>query len=146
MTAAQDTGGSGTKPAIRLDRLEGLHAIARADPSCPVPPEIFAAPAGALVSVTRTREELSILAPEPLVAGLAGAGLTAVETGWAAFAVAGPLDFALTGVMARLSEPLAAAGVSLFAVSTYDTDIILVKADRAAEAIAAWRAAGHSLA
>jgi hypothetical protein len=61
---------------------------------------------------------------------------------WRAFEVAGPLDFALTGILSRLAQPLADAGVSLFAVSTYDTDYVLVRAESAASAVNAWRRAG----
>ena len=53
------------------------------------------------------------------------------------------LDFALTGVLAALASPLAAAGVSIFAISTYDTDYLLVREETLAEAVAALCAAGH---
>jgi hypothetical protein len=68
------------------------------------------------------------------------------ERGWRALAVAGPLDFALTGVLAALAGPLADAGVSIFAIATYDTDYVLVRADRLADAVGALRAAGHRVA
>ena len=67
------------------------------------------------------------------------------ERGWRALTVEGPLDFALTGVLAALAVPLADAGVSIFAVSTYDTDHVLVRSDRLADAVEALRAAGHSV-
>ena len=62
-----------------------------------------------------------------------------------AFEVAGPLDFAETGVLSGLLAPLADAGISVFTLSTYDTDWILVKADAADAAAEAWTAAGHTL-
>jgi hypothetical protein len=65
---------------------------------------------------------------------------------WAALEVEGPLDLALTGVMARLSGVLAAAGVPLFAVSTYDTDVLLVRAAHLDRAVDALAAAGHAVA
>jgi uncharacterized protein len=65
------------------------------------------------------------------------------DQGWRALAVAGPLDLSMTGVLLSLLEPLARAGVSIFAVSTYDTDHVLVRADRLDDAVAALRAAGH---
>ena len=68
------------------------------------------------------------------------------ERGWRALRVAGPLDFALTGVLAAVAVPLADAGVSIFAVSTFDTDYVLVRADRLEAAVAALRAAGHRVA
>ena len=61
------------------------------------------------------------------------------EHGWRALAVAGPLDFALTGILASLVEPLARTGISVFALSTFDTDYVLVRSadmERACEALA----------
>jgi hypothetical protein len=76
-----------------------------------------------LVSITRTPDELSIVCPEEAVPP----DVETVETGWRALKVPGPLPFELTGVMASIAGPLGAAGITLFAVSTYDTDYILVK-------------------
>ena len=59
--------------------------------------------------------------------------------------MAGPLDFSLTGILSAIAGPLAAAGVALFAVSTFDTDYILVKADRYPDAVAALTSAGHTV-
>jgi hypothetical protein len=61
------------------------------------------------------------------------------------FQVAGPLEFSLTGVLAAIAVPLADAGVSIFAISTFDTDYLLVKEDDVAKAMEALRAAGHSV-
>lgn len=58
------------------------------------------------------------------------------EGGWRAFRVAGPLDFSHTGILASLSGTLAAAGIPLFAVSTFDTDYLLVKAPLLPKALA----------
>ena len=66
-----------------------------------------------------------------------------VEPKWRCLKVKGPLDFALTGILASLANPLARAGISIFAVSTFDTDYLLVKEgdlERAAEALSI---AGH---
>jgi hypothetical protein len=65
------------------------------------------------------------------------------ERGWRALAVEGPLDLALTGVLVSLLEPLAAVGIAIFAISTFDTDHVLVRAARLEEAVAALRGAGH---
>ena len=75
------------------------------------------------VTVSRTRDELSIVCPEARLPTDAQA-----ERGWRGFKVEGPLDFALTGILARLAAPLAEAGISIFAISTYDTDYLLVRA------------------
>ena len=93
---------------------------------------------GGLHAVVRTAAEISVgWATERVPDGVRA------ERGWRALGVAGPLDFALTGVLAAIAVPLARAGVSLFAVSTFDTDYVLVRADRLAEAVQALREAGH---
>lgn len=74
--------------------------------------------------------------------GLAPQG-TQCENGWRAFQVAGPLEFSLTGILAAIAVPLADAGVSIFAISTFDTDYVLVKEESLAKAMEALRAAGH---
>jgi hypothetical protein len=60
--------------------------------------------------------------------------------------VAGPLQFSLTGVLAALAVPLAEREVSIFALSTFDTDYLLVKSDQLETAAAALREAGHEVA
>jgi len=88
--------------------------------------------------VVRTDEELSVVCETARV----GEGTLAREDGWRAFKVCGPLDFGLVGILAKISAALADAGVPLFAVSTYDTDYILVKAEKLDTAIIALRAQG----
>jgi hypothetical protein len=95
---------------------------------------------GPFVSITRTAGELSIVCAEELVP----AG-TKCEGGWRVFQVAGPLDFSLTGILAAIADPLAHAGVSIFALSTFDTDYVMVKESSLAKALDALRAAGHRL-
>ena len=65
------------------------------------------------------------------------------EDGWRALRVAGTMEFSLIGILAELSRVLAEAGVSIFAVSTYDTDYLLVKADRLHRAAEALERTGH---
>lgn len=97
-------------------------------------------PARGFVSVTRTADELSIVCADDAVPD----GIRA-ERGWRCLAVAGPLDFGMTGVLASIAAPLADAGISIFALSTFDTDYVLVKAEKLAAAAEALRRAGHSL-
>ena len=99
------------------------------------------ATAGAFYAVTRTADELSVVCPQQQVP----AGVTC-QPGWRCLQVAGPLDFALTGVLASLAQPLAEAGVPIFALSTYDTDYLLAPAASLDAALAALRSAGHILA
>jgi hypothetical protein len=91
--------------------------------------------------VTRTPDELSIVC----AAGAVPDGSRS-ERGWRALRVAGPLDFSLTGVLVSLLAPLADAAVPAFAVSTHDTDYLLVKEESLARAADALRRAGHRLA
>lgn len=110
-------------------------AICRLDPQTPCPEW---ANAGSLTSITRTTEELSILCPQENVPE----GVMA-DRDWRALKIQGPLDFALVGVLSELAGLLASAKVSIFAISTFETDYILVKADKLRRAIEALRIAGH---
>lgn len=91
-------------------------------------------------SITRTNEELSIVCAENVVPQE-----VKQVTGWRAFKVEGPLDFALTGILASIADPLAKAGISIFALSTYHTDYVLVQDAKAAEAVKVLQAAGHTV-
>ncbi|HUH08276.1 MAG TPA: ACT domain-containing protein [Egibacteraceae bacterium] len=91
-------------------------------------------------SVTRTPAELS------LVCLAAGVPPDVQSSGpWRLLEVEGPLDLALTGVMAALAVPLAAAGVSLFPSATFDTDYLLVRSGDLHRAASALREAGHAV-
>jgi hypothetical protein len=100
----------------------------------------WATDTGGFHAVTRTADELSIVCAE----GIAPAGVKQ-EPGWRLFEIEGPIDFALTGVLASVLDPLARAGIGIFALSTFNTDYVLVKAGRADAAVAALRAAGHAV-
>ncbi len=93
---------------------------------------------GSLTSITRTVNELSIVCSDERIPE----GVT-VERAWRAFRVEGPLSFDLVGILADLSAALAAAGVPLFSLSTYDTDYLLVPEGRLSLAVAALEQAGH---
>jgi hypothetical protein len=123
-------------PRPTLDRMPGDYAICRL-PAGAVP---VWATNGAFVSITRTPAELSIVCDS----GAVPAGVT-TDGPWQGLAVRGPLDLTMTGVLAGLAAPLALAGVSLFAVSTYDTDYVLVPAAQMDRAIRALRDAGYTV-
>ncbi len=95
----------------------------------------------AVVSVTHSPDETSVICP----ASLAPEGAT-TNTPWRCLQVSGPVDFALTGILASLVNPLAEARVNVFAFSTYDTDYILVPTVRLTEALTALSGAGHRIA
>ena len=122
---------------LRFAVLPGTYAVARLAPDADVP-------AGCLVppfhSVTRTPAELSVVCPE--AAAPEGAR---VENGWALLGLVGPFPFSMVGVLSSVLAPLASAGVSIFAMSTFDTDHVLVKREKLDAAVVALRAAGHEL-
>lgn len=125
-------------PASRKLRLEVLPwalAVCRLNADSPLPDWV---PAGTFVSITRTSDELSVVCLEEAVPPE-----VRCEKGWRCLRVEGPLEFSEVGILASLTAVLAAAGVSLFAVSTFDTDYLLV-GDRDLEpSVTALHGAGH---
>ena len=91
-------------------------------------------------SVTRTADELSVICAYEAIPGAAQA-----VGPFDVFSIDGPLDHSLVGVLAGLLGPLAAAGVSILAESTFDTDWILVPSDQADLAVEVWESAGHRI-
>ncbi|HXG64259.1 MAG TPA: ACT domain-containing protein [Blastocatellia bacterium] len=123
---------------LTLSILPERFAICRLGPQERIPDWALA---GNLFSVTRTPEELSIVCLE----ANAPPG-TKCESGWRCLKVAGTLDFSQTGVLASLAAPLAEAGISIFVVSTYDTDYLMVKEENLQRAAAILSEAGHQVA
>jgi hypothetical protein len=117
--------------------LDDLLSVCRLPADAPVPDW---AQGQALLALIRTPEELTIVCPEHFVPP----GVI-LEPGWRALKVEGPLDFEQVGVLASLAAPLAEAGVSIFAVSTYSTDFILIKQSQVDLALAALHQAGHQI-
>jgi len=130
--AAEDVINAASRIGITLEALDLDLSICKL---AELPENLFD---NGLCFVTRTDEELSIVCETIAVP----AETLAREDGWRALKVRGPLDFALIGIMAKISTALANAHVGLFAVSTFDTDYILVKKEQLETAIAALRAAG----
>ena len=122
---------------LELRTLDETFAMARLAADAPVPDWVGG---NDLLAVVRTRNELSIVCRDEAVPQ----NVTEVERGFRGLAVIGSLDFSVVGVIANLAKPLADAGIPIFGISTYDTDHILVRADRLEEAKAALRAAGHT--
>jgi uncharacterized protein len=121
---------------LTLSVLPEILAICRLDRDTAIP----AWATGDFVSITRTNDELSIVCDERAVPS----GVKA-DRGWRALKIEGPLDLSLTGVLASIAVPLAEARINIFAISTFDTDYVLVKADRVIEAIGELRSAGHPI-
>ncbi|MBB3665073.1 hypothetical protein FB384_004024 [Prauserella sediminis] len=125
---------------LAIDVQPGEYTVARFDAGAPVPAALLDPPGGELVSVVRTAEELSVVGPSERVPATDRA-----EPGWRLLTVRGPLAFSLTGIVAALSSELAAAGVALFALSTFDTDHFLVAAGDLDRAVDALRSGGHEV-
>ncbi len=115
---------------MNLRLLPGVFAVCRLPPDAPAPADFW--------SATRTDDELSVICADDAIP--AGA---VVQRGWRGLQVAGPLDFALTGVAAALTAPLAEAEISVLPIATYDTDYLFVREETLSRAVAALDAAGH---
>jgi uncharacterized protein len=111
---------------VRVDALDGMPSWALAGPG--------------IAAVVRRDDELGVVCASSVVPE----GVLR-EDGWIALEVAGPLDFALTGILVAVAGPLAEAGVSIYALSTYDTDVVLVRRDALLAAVAALEAVGHDV-
>ena len=126
---------------LDLVLLPDEYAVCRLEAGTALPPELdVAAHNGTVLSVTWTATEISIIC----AADKAPDGAM-VNTPWRCFRVNGPVNLALTGILASLVNPLADARVNIFAFSTHDTDYVLVPTVRLAEALAALSAAGHRI-
>jgi hypothetical protein len=120
-------------PLLTLLALSGRYAVCRLPADAPSPTWAI----GEFVSISRTADELSVVcAAECVPAGVRR------EDGWRCLRVAGVIDFTVVGVLASITAPLAEAGVSAFAVSTFDTDYLLVKEQSWERACQALRQAG----
>jgi len=122
---------------IELDLLPGLFAVARLGPGAPIPAW---AHSNTLLSVTTTATETSVLCDDISLPDDIRA-----ERGFRCFRVRGPLDFALVGILQSLLEPLATAGISVFVISTFDTDYVLVPGASLQAAAAALTSEGHAV-
>lgn len=126
------------KPKTRsLKILHDRMAVCRFDPTAAVPEWVDHC---GFYSITRTEQELTIVCAETHVAR----GTTS-ETGWRCFKVEGPLDFSEIGIIFSLTQPLAENGVSVFVISTFDTDYFMVKEKYLAKTIEVLTSAGHQV-
>lgn len=123
---------------LKLRLLHGRFSVCRLEAREKLPSWAYGS--GDFLTITRTPGELSIVCAE----GVAPEGCKC-ERGWRIFQFEGPLDFALTGVLVAVAQPLADARISIFAVSTYDSDFVMVKEVNVDRAIQALTAAGHTI-
>ncbi len=122
---------------LNLDVMPNRFAVCRLGPEERIPAW---ASLGDFFSITKNSEELSIVCEEDMTPGTVRA-----ERGWRALRVQGTLDFALTGILAAIATPLAEAGVSIFAISTFNTDYVLVMGRDLDRAISALTVMGHKV-
>jgi hypothetical protein len=126
---------------LKFSMVPGTYAVCRMPASAALP----AWAAKAFVSVTRTIDELSIVCEERRIPGGDDGIEFQLERGWVLLKLHGPFPLDAIGVLASVAKPLAEAAISLFALSTFETDYILVKRTHAKQAIAALTLAGHKL-
>lgn len=127
-----------TRARLQLELLPDTLAICRLPADAPVP--AWASSPAPFLTVSRSADELSITALQSLVPD----GLRC-ERDYQALRVKGTLPPNLVGILLSIAEPLANAGLSIFAISTYDTDYVLLKARDVPAGLAALRQAGHQI-
>jgi len=125
-------------PRLPLELLPDTLAVCRLEAGAPLPP--WATQPSPFLTVSRTAQELSITTVQSAVP----AGVLC-ERDYRAVRVRGPLPLNLVGILAAIADPLAAAGLSIFAISTYETDYVLVKAHDLDAALKVLRQAGHQI-
>ena len=126
---------------LTLSILEERFGVCKLETGSEIPAWVYGS---SFFSITRTPEELSVVCQESSIPLNIPAG-TQVERGWNCLKVEGPLDFGLTGILAGISRTLADKGISIFAVSTYDTDYILVREKDLECACKALEGAGYDI-
>ncbi len=107
---------------MKLSKINGSFSICQLKGNADIPQWIYQS---SFFNISKTSEELSIVCEEQNVPAD-----VKQNSGWTAFKVEGPLDFNLTGILASIANPLAEAKISIFAVSTFDTDYVFVKSDQ----------------
>lgn len=120
--------------SLTLTVLPDTYAICRLDAKAPMPEWAQ----GEFVSSTRTHDELSLVCPQRNVPAT-----VKCERDWRVLKAQGQFDFGLTGILASLAAPLAKAEISIFSISTFDTDYVLVKQAKLQQAIEVLRRAKH---
>lgn len=127
-------------PSFVLALLPDALMICQLAPEVPIPAWVQG---NALLSIVRTPDELSLVCRLQHLPD--HSGVRAVDQPWRALRVQGPLPLDMVGVLHRLLEPLAQAQISIFAVSTYDTDYILVREAEVSAVVQALQADGHTI-
>jgi hypothetical protein len=122
---------------LKFRILEERLAVCRLEPTARIPAWALD---GKFFCVARAADELSIVCSE-----LSVPRATVAERGWLALKLEGPLPFSLSGVLASFLQPLATARIGIFAISTFDTDYVLIKVEDYDAAMVALDTAGHEI-
>ena len=117
--------------------MEGSYGICVFESDTPIPDWAVTA---SLCSITRTDKELTVVCPQNIIPAD-----IKHERDWRCFRIDGSFDLNQIGVISSLAAPLAQAGISIFVVSSYDTDYILVKEQKVEQAVAVLSDNGHSI-
>jgi len=119
---------------MNLRILDGTFSVCRLKPSDSIPEWVYRS---SFYSISKSKDELSIVCESNYVPEDVKS-----EKNWNLIKVKGPLDFNLTGIFSSLTKPLAEDGISIFAISTFDTDYLLVKAEKIQDAKVALEKSG----
>jgi hypothetical protein len=122
---------------LKFRQLPGLYAIVRLPPEAPIPDW---ASKGDFTSITRTTDELSIVCSANNLPTDVHSQLR-----WICLKLEGPFPFSQTGVLLSFIKPLSENGVPIFAISTFDTDYVLISQEHIDQAVNLLREAGHQL-
>ena len=120
---------------LTLELLPDVYSICRLDPQADIPSWVLE---GDFLSITRTKNELSLVCSQERVPHV-----VECDKGWRCIMVRDPLDFSLVGILASLTSSLAEVGISIFAISTFETDYLLVKVENLRRALLKLEEAGH---
>lgn len=120
---------------ITLSILKDLFSVYKKDPTSPLPEWLDDCE---FYHISKTDEELSIVCPQDFLPAN-----TQAEKDWACIKVEGPLEFSLTGILANILKPLAQQNISVFTISTFNTDYIMVKENTLKASIQTLKEAGY---
>jgi len=133
------------EPKLTLTLLPDLYAVVKLPANAPIPEWASMSDKVDLASVTRTTDELSIICPNFNVPNMPQSDALLYEKGWSCLKVKGPLDFGLVGLLADLTRILASIGVTVFVLSTYETDFLMVRHESLERSIRALRNEGYTI-
>ncbi|MDF9827963.1 hypothetical protein M2447_002068 [Ereboglobus sp. PH5-10] len=126
---------------FRFQLLPGAYVVAKLTGSVPAFP--MEVKPSALFSLTLTDDEISLVCEESEVP--ASAVCASIQRDWRVLKIEGILDFSLVGILARITGVLSSKGISIFALSTHNTDYILVQSKSLPAAMSALKADGHAI-